>query len=189
MVAKRTMVSLITSCRGFLALFDDELSLTREVSSENRLRLDGYYYTEWDGSSKVPTYNGSAYDDKRTFYSEDSVTYRKIYFLYENGIMLNGNAVKLDKEYSYETKFRDETYVKYKNKRKDSWGILNIRNDSIQFEFLYCAEVCKSAVSAGKILNDTTFVITEHDQKKNRTINFFYHFKQFSPKHFTMNRQ
>ena len=47
---------MFSSCRGFLSLFDDRLSLKKEPYNGNELRIDGVYYTKrtytWTDGSK-----------------------------------------------------------------------------------------------------------------------------------------
>ena len=78
--------------------------------------------------------------------------------------------------------------------KKHDWGTFQINKDSIVFERWYPAEVSKSYYRSGKILNDTTFVITESYRLRNgkkkewREKNEVYHFKAFSPKPDSTNR-
>jgi len=59
-------VIVISSCGGFLELFDDELSLKKESFNGNQLRLDGFYYRE----KLDQKYNSTSYD---------------FYYLYKDG--------------------------------------------------------------------------------------------------------
>lgn len=73
-------------------------------------------------------------------------------------------------------------------KFKDYWGIFNIKNDSIVFERWYPSSggPFPAYLRSGKILNDTTFVITKSFRSKigneEQQLNETYHFRKFSPK-------
>lgn len=125
--------------------------------------MDGYYYHEWGDPAN-----------------------RSIFFFYQNGIIYRNTFFEIDSTDNYEKKIRykysDDNFI---------WkgGVFSISNDIIKYEFLYCAETCKAYIDEGKILNDTTFVITESyrlrkngTKKKVRKKEETYHFKQFSPK-------
>lgn len=171
--------SNLTSCS---LLFDKSLHLKKEQIQENSLRLDGYYYSDYNVDATVVI---DRYGNNRT----EKQTYRGIYFLYKNGVIINAQNRELNDTNNYEDWFRDKRYNEMLKKGKYNWGICNITNETIRIELWYCAEVCITAVDEGKILNDTTFVITESYQlRKNGTKKKFrkkeetYHFKQFGPK-------
>ena len=137
---------------------DDKLNLIQQDFNGNQLRLDGYYFTQ------IESYNGFIYPR---------------YTLYQNGIIrFLGGPNTLDNII-----FSSANY-------KTNWGIFNIENDNIQFERWYPSSggPLEAYVRVGKILNDTTFHITETyrllngEKTQYRLKDEIYHFKQFSPK-------
>ena len=157
------MTSILISL--FSCKKDDKLTISKKPYLGNQLRTDGYYYTEFENKM------------------------HNISFFYKNGIYLDIGSALND--------FKDtNNYIinKFINERnhidsKIGWGVFNIENDNIAFEKWYpSAKPYKAFVRAGKILNDTTFVITEsYRAAKGRReeiniINTMYHFKKFSPK-------
>ncbi len=74
---------------------------------------------------------------------------------------------------------------------KASWGVFNIEGNTIKFEkwYFYGGRHYGAFISEGKILNDTTFHLTEFyrltrkgKKKECRELDETYYFKQFSPK-------
>lgn len=144
----------------------DELSIARQSYLGNQLRVDGFYYTEANGS----LYSAS--------------------FFYKNGVILDAggtfNSVEeIDTYIQNEFILRNE-YKKYMT----NWGLFLIENKSIKFERWYPSSggPMKAYVRAGSILNDTTFLINESYRNQNgkkseaKERNETYHFRQFSPK-------
>lgn len=69
------------------------------------------------------------------------------------------------------------------------WGAFNIEDDNIAFEKWYPSEApYKAHISEGKIINDSTFLITKRYrlvdgiQTKVKVIDDEYHFRQFKQK-------
>jgi hypothetical protein len=153
------MFFLMSSCANFLNLFDDNLQLKREEYQGDQLKINGYFF------EKDTTY-GDVYN---------------FYVLYNNGVVLNIGAS------------RDFNYHKEKFKKNDfdenyNLGVFQINQDSIKFERWYPGEISKCYIREGKILNDTTFEITESYRLKGRKKterkerSEIYHFIQFNPK-------
>lgn len=158
--------ALFSSCNYIFAIFDDNLRLPKEPYSGTQLKLDGFYYTE------LQNYEGTLYD---------------FYALYANGVILNiGASNNFD---YYKTQFSEKSF-----QHNHSWGVFIVRKDSIAFERWYPAEISKCSVRAGRILNDSTFMITEvytlrNGKKKDlRKENAIYHYTQYSPKPDSTNR-
>ncbi len=137
---------------------DDKLNLVQQDFNGNQLRLDGYYFTEKENS-------------------EGKIYIR--YAFYKNGIVRDlGSTKDLNLE-----NFLRGNY-------KFDWGIFVIDNEEIKFEKWYSNSIGPylAYIRAGKILNDTTFHITESYRLLNgektefKIRNEIYHFKQFSPK-------
>ena len=136
---------------------DDKLTLPREPYYGDALRLDGYYYqTDRNGHTGV-------------------------FFLYRNGVTLDGFAfdgVDLD----IVEKEMIGAYDKMR-KNKYSWGIFIIRENTLE------AECWRSVGMTGglhaykffyNIENDTTLRYIKDNE--------IWHFKQFSPKPDSTNR-
>jgi hypothetical protein len=146
---------------------DDNLSIQRENYSGNQLRLDGYYYR----------------------YINEEYYFPKLFF-YNNGVILDiGGRFKTFEEvedYINRIFIENSNY----NSNKLSWGVYRVENDNIKFEKWYPGSGggFPAITREGKILNDTTFHITQSYRMKNgkkREISAqdeIYHFKQFSPK-------
>jgi hypothetical protein len=155
---------LLASCAGFLEMFDDKLHLQQKKYNESHLRIDGYYYTDVENN------------------------YKDIFFFYSNGVLLNiggskGGYDEISKHISREF----NTTSSYEEV-KSNWGLFNIENETMKFEKWYPGEVSKTFIREGKVLNDTTFKITESyrpTKGKSKTLshrNEVYHFKRFHPK-------
>lgn len=138
--------------------FDDALSLQRQNYQGSELLLDGIYYTE-----------------KENF---EGIYYQR-YTLFRDGIIRDlGATLELD----------SQNYLS--GKSKADWGIFQIENGNIKFERWYPSSggPLKAYVRSGRILNDTTFHITESYRMQNgqkteiRERDEIYHFRQFSPK-------
>lgn len=146
---------------------DDKLSIPKTQYTGKQLRIDGYYYlNRTDG------------------------TIATRYFFYFNGILLEGVSTINKGVDQTEEAFKDGSYYSSAKNDKLSWGVFKIDNDQIQFEKWYPSSggPTHAYVRAGKILNETTFQITEsyRMQGGNKTEvsakDEVYHFKQFSPK-------
>ena len=129
----------------------------------NQLRIDGYYYQVWE-EAKISNIN----------------------FFYENGIFLNiggnKNSFAEAEEYINNQILVSKMYLG----RKIGWGLFDINENNIRFEvWRPSAKPYKVIVNEGKIINDTSFVITKRsriDGSIINTVNETYYFKKFSPK-------
>lgn len=169
-------VIVISSCGGFLELFDDELSLKKESFNGNQLRLDGFYYRE----KLDQKYNSTSYD---------------FYYLYKDGTLFYVSS----KDFNYYK--REDFNLNGFQKENYNWGVFQVKEDSIVFEKWTAGEVSKVLLYSGRVLNDTTFMINEgygsNERKKIKEIRAkniekkhetYYHFKQYSPKPDSTNR-
>lgn len=145
-----------------------EFSLEAEPYMGSKLSLDGYYYYLDDDS-------------------EDYDLDRAIFF-YRNGVILDITGATPPTSSLEEL---DETIREVENSRVQSslfrWGIFQVESDTISFEKWYPSSGGYHPVyiRAGRILNDTTFVITESfrsDGTERRPKDETYHFRSFSPK-------
>jgi len=160
-------IGCLTSCYVLYKPIEDKLTLTKQVYSGCQLRIDGYYY-----------------------YSADNKLY-DTYFLYRDGLIINGGgSSSLTPFESFEKEFSSSYTNEYLSNSKYAWGLFNIQGDSILIERWYPSSGGPLPVymRMGKVLNDTTFVITEsYRMKKGKKTEVdseseTYHFRQFSPK-------
>lgn len=156
-------MSSFTGCSGFL---DDELSIKRTDYSGNELKISGYYYYDYGNS------NPEGYMD--------------VYFLFRNGIILEGGTFKKSELVDEEAKYQTSGWSASMRKYKDVWGVFKIQANNIEYERWYSGEPpLKSYVSSGVILNDSTFQITKSRRSNGKEVtseNTIYRFKAFSPK-------
>lgn len=160
--------TLIMSCAcGKLFFGSEELTLPKQFYNGNELRIDGYYYYK--------------------YYPNENEVYYGTYFFFENGIILQGDAVNENRIEELENKFKTLEWQNSIKKYKDGWGIFNINKNKILFEMWYpnSPGQPKVYIREGEILNDTTFHITvsyRPDGSERREKDEVYHFKKFSPK-------
>lgn len=163
-------MTVLSCCNKLFQKKDDELSISRRDYIGDQLRIDGYYY-------KVG-YNGEINDG---------------YWFFRNGILIHAGGIA----HSF-SKMDDlmMAYIKdgYYKTRKFAWGVFVIDGDDIAFERWYPHGPNQAYVRAGKILNKTTFRITESyrmvDGVKTevREKDEMYYFRQFDFKPDSINR-
>jgi len=149
------------------------LTLQRQPYSGDELKVDGYYFYEW----------------------ESDVTSLTIFFLYKNGILIYGADSPKSEIINIEEDFRNGTWYKISKEKRIVWGVfqINNNNNTIKLEYWYPpgagSMYYQPYIFGGEILNDTTFILTEqYIVSSNGTkdlLNTFsrtYHFKKFSPK-------
>jgi len=159
-----TMCFILIICLGCDKTKDDELSMQRTNFISNELRTDGYYYR---------------------YYNQNDVERIIVYILYRNGIIRAcGNSESFQ---DFENKI-DILNMSTAKSYKENWGVFIVENDIIRYEKWHGArylEPRKTYIYAGRILNDTTFHITESYRPNGSeiaTLDFIYHFRQFYPK-------
>lgn len=166
MVKKSTIFSLLHLLAGCILVERKEEGLTFEKRPYNgaELALNGYYYEEDSiAGNNVP-----------------------VYFLYNNGIIMCVGAYR---HADFERLEREVTKSEFMKKSKSipgMWGLFRIGTDSISFETWYPASGgYVVGIRSGKIINDTTFMITRYKHSHSdyeNTEKRIYHFKEFSPK-------
>ena len=144
---------------GFLELEDDKLTSEKRLYVGDELRIDGLYYTVGQNM------HGDLYT---------------VYFFYRNGVVRYVGSSNDPEFLNEENRFGD-------GRAKYEWGLFNVEGDKIAFEKWYPASkgIAHSFIRSGKILNDTTFVITESRRSNGEEVreeNEMYHFRPFSPK-------
>lgn len=150
------IIALFISCK------DEDLVLPRTPNNSNLLKLNGYYF-----------HNPTGIDSNITV----------VDFLYTNGISLNiGGTQSKDLTVIEENLKKDLNFAD----NKIGWGVYVINNDNIEIENWAATEgKRKTSSRKGKILNDSTFVITRFFSaftQKEYEISDSYHFKAYSPK-------
>jgi hypothetical protein len=155
------------NCNKAKILKDDQLSISRVAYNGKQLRLDGYYY----------------------YLYGDSKNTRDAYFFYDNGITLYADTYPGKEITQEENSYKSQQWQSTVKKTKYYWGVFIIEAADIKFERWYPSDPpLKSYVSAGKIINDTTFNINERYRMQNgqkneiENINETYHFKNFPNK-------
>jgi hypothetical protein len=148
---------------------DEEFSLLKKNYNGYELKTDGYFLST----------------------SKKAVGFNDIYVLYINGIALElGNSDVISE---FEEKFRNGQYYQLIKNNPNVWGLFNIDSTSIKIEHLYPVGWIESPVytSFGKILNDTTFVLTKKKHSygsDEMALQDTFHFKQCLPKPDSTNR-
>ena len=146
---------------------DDEFTMQRRPYDGDELRMDGYYYED-----------GGMDGGKRWMYVE---------ILYNNGIRLKGYANKYEDVDRFEKEFQNGEFYNHVKDTKYAWGVFHINGDSIDIEILAPSStgILLGYINSGKILNDTTFHLTESMRSNGRdvlSIDETYHFKKFDGK-------
>lgn len=146
------LIFLLQNCKE--TFNDDELSLNRVPFLDSSLRIDGYY-----------------------IHKENSIIYSS-YVLYGNGIIRFTGGVPAGEDEAY----LEELFLRgLRNDQKGLWGIFLVKDSTITFERWYSSEPpLRAYINEGKILNDTTFIITKTYRKDRVTIKSeLYRFKRF----------
>ncbi len=139
---------------------DEHISMDRVPYYGNELRINGYYYQ-----------------------IQDNVLY-SIHFFYNNGISVNvGSANNI---VEFENKLKEGVYGNLSS-YKIGWGVFHIEDSVIKFEEWYPSSggPLPAYIKEGKIVNDTTFHITQSykpNGSKEKERNEWYYFKKFSSK-------
>lgn len=162
-----------------IACKDQQLVIRRSSGQveNNSIRLNGFYW------SKVV-------NPKEVWY--------KTFFLYKNGTLLYGGGInnintfpKDMADFRKYTRMNSDSVVEQTT--KSSWGIYNIKGKSFEFEKWEPSSggPLKTVIRRGRILNDTTFIITEkinHYDGKTYQVQDTFHFMPYSPKPDSTNR-
>jgi len=156
-IVKSIITSMLLLCIWGCKKPHEELSLPRIDYTGNELRIDGYYY----------------------YHYEDRIV---TCFIYRNGIIkLCGSSPSIQD-------FENRDNLCSGSSSKIGWGVFIVEKDIIKYEVWRGSpgfETLPTEISEGKILNDTTFHITQsyrQDGSKRRERNDIYHFRQFYPK-------
>jgi hypothetical protein len=144
------------------------------------LRMDGYYYH---------------------IYGSESFKSVQVYFLYQNGKLLSTpNFSMKDDLTETEKYFRTKDFLKG---IKDTvtlitriyWTNFSIKNDSISLETIYPRQFYPHFILSGRIIDDTTFVITKRKgvahisipDRRTTDLSDTFYFRHFQPKPDSLN--
>ncbi len=160
-------VLLFSSCKLFFP-GPDKFTLQKQDYTGNELRVDGYYFKEFDSDC-------------------DRI---QVFFLYRNGIILYGGCPCVEDINAKEEEYKEKgTWYKHVKEDRVSWGLFVIENDSIRIEKYEPPSgpgYLPAVIREGAILNDTTFRIIrryrDSGKKIIKEVDDLYHFKKFSPK-------
>ena len=135
------LIIIVAGCDTMSVFRDDCLTAAKEDYFGNEIRLDGYYY------QIVNTFEGD---------------YGQAYFLYRNGVILDGGGFLLSKQEDFEEEIVNGVFNTKYNLSKLNWGVYNIANDKISFQKWYSSSGGGLPVytRVGTILNDTSFHIS-----------------------------
>jgi hypothetical protein len=161
--------ALFLSCKK-IRIKDDEFHLERKDYTGNELRMDGYFYTNFNNNAEV---------------------YGSPIFFYRNGVLVNLGSFKMSEQDTWEGTINNDA-IDIARDYKESWGIFLVEGNTIRTEQWYRdggSWFLHAYVKEGVILNDTTFKFTSSYRLTNRgrkkeieVENETYYFKQFSPK-------
>jgi len=152
------LMHLLSGCSFDPLTGHDDLSFEQRPYHGDALRTDGYYF------SPYPASTGMLHD---------------IYFFYRNGTVRYVGTFERLESISH-SDFLD-------GMARHQWGLFQVDGDQIAFERWYppSKTYTKAFVRSGRILDDTTFVITEswrsgggEEREKDET----YRFRPFGPK-------
>jgi hypothetical protein len=153
----------LCSCKTCKEGREDELCSDLQWNESNALRLDGYYYREYSDPPR-----------------------REIFFLYKNGVMMNGGLVNLDELTAVEASYANGIYYLENSGFISRWGQYKIENEHFSFEKWYPSTNNWIAyIKDGIVVNDTTFHIVTSSTCDVSDFNIrdeTYHFKKFGPK-------
>jgi len=152
---------LFTSCIFNPGYWSNNLILEKVDYDGNQIEIGGYYY--------------------KTYINSEQKLYADVYFLYNNGVIINvGGYIIGEGESSFNKNINNGYSISIAKKYRDNYGVFQINNTNLKIEKWYGPY---SYVKDGKILNDTTFVLYNNSKEGEvDTIGDIYHFKQFSPK-------
>ncbi len=140
------------------------LNMERMPNNSDALKLYGYYYI---------TYG-------------DSNEFVHVYFLYKNGVLLDGFSGALKDLASREKRYASGEYAYFAKNNQSNWGVYKIKDQKIILEKWYSGNrCCKTSFRSGEILDNETFKITRtysEEEGEYEEVNYTYTFKPFSPK-------
>jgi hypothetical protein len=150
----------IISCEKWYK--DDGFTFKKKPYYGNELRIDGIYYK---------------------YGINDLVL---CYILYSDGVSFSTNWYVIKNDFD-SILFSDNFKTVFKRNNLYSWGLFLIDSSKIKFEHYATKDDLNRRVyiKSGRILNDTTFLITDYmhyDGEDKEKLNDTFHFRLFSPK-------
>jgi hypothetical protein len=159
---KIALFFIFVFCFGCYKPKDDALSMQRRIYTGNELRTNGYYYRNEVNPERIV-----------------------VLLLYQNGIIRTCGSPSSFHDFENRIdSYNTSTSKSYKN----GWGVFVVEDDVFKYEMWRGARALEpyhTRVYKGKILNDTTFHITESyrpNGKEKSEEDLIFHFRQFSPK-------
>ena len=152
------------SCQKLGLCKDKEFSFDRLDNTTGKLRLDGYYYSQ--------------------YFNDSTEELSIVCFLYENGIF-EGNSSGPTEEVREGDVEIDDSFSR--NSAKTGWGIYKIEGDEIEIQTWLPTQLSCHAIQVekGVIENDSTFIITSTyttKDKDEQEVNSIFRFVPYSPK-------
>jgi hypothetical protein len=157
-------IIILSSCNSCKENKTEQLCSNRTPFVGNELRLDGYYYKQYD----------------------ESPARREIIFLYRNGVLLHGGMVYLVDLVEMEESYASGGYYNLARNDQNVWGNFRLSNVIFSYEKWYPSTNNQLAfMNVGEIVNDTTFQILSSfrcDGSQKITVNDLFLFKHFPSK-------
>lgn len=144
-----------------------DLIIDKEPYFGNELRIDGYYYSQYEGTGNDKIGN--------------------VLFFYRNGTVLHGSSFSPRNFEMLEKFYLDGEYEAFIGE-KDVWSTFKVRSDSLVFERWNPPTMSKGPepiLYFSEILNDTTFVVYQcklYSEQELYEKNETYHFRKFDHK-------
>jgi hypothetical protein len=136
-------------CKKLGLCQDDELHAQRTNYIGNQLKTQGYYFAD----------------------AGQSGTLTEICYFYRNGTFYAGLGVALAQAQSGNIMI--DVANEFGKTVKDAWGLFLITGQGIEVETWAGAIGCRGTnYRRGEILNDSTFVITRHESRRNGKVRF-----------------
>ncbi len=145
---------------------DSTLHIEKKIYSGNKVKLNGYYIKD----------------------SENEKDSRHVYFFYKTGLVLYGYSYRANETiFEIENQLKKVDYSFQNKKNKPGIGLFQADGDAIVFETWEPSSggPLKTAFRKGRIINNSTFIITQlknNYANKNFAITDVYRFHPFSPK-------
>lgn len=167
---------LLTNC------MNQKMMLAPKNITDSKLCFDGYYKLRGKAMFYDSVKNSTAYGVAKELDSYN------VYIFYSNGVFIGGETLRADSVNNRAAYL----YERYKNSGKSKrdanlWGIFTMVGDSIKIENWEPSSGggMKTVIRMGKVLNDTTFVITEklnHYDNEKQLLQDTFNFSKLSRK-------
>jgi hypothetical protein len=154
---------MLVSCSCGHIFESEKLTFKKVENNSNKLNLDGCYLH---------------------LLSVDDTVFCNPIFLYRDGVIIDAGSMKMRQMNEL---LSDKEFLQTINHTRSAWGLYRIDGEGISYEKWYYSGGPPDItyIRKGKILNDSTFIITSSERPNGdeRTqLNELYHFKKFHPK-------